>query len=324
MMTFLRRHWFLACLVAVAAAIVAAWFLLPGFSYSLLAGVERLRAGLYALDTEVDGTPVSYLEGGEGEVVVLLHGFGGNKDHWTRVSQYLTPHVRVIAPDLPGFGDSGLVEGGDYSVEAQAARLREFVRTLGLTRFHLGGSSTGGNIAGAYAARYPESVKTLFLVAPLGVLGAEPSEVERRIAAGEPPPLIISNWREFPQVLDLVFEEQPWIPEPMRRYLARQAAARYHHYNWVYGQLRTFAPDGRPLPATPLQPLLQGSEIPTLILWGDRDRVLDVSGAQLLAGVLEDARVEIMPGVGHLPMLERPEETAALYLSFIGVEEPKP
>ena len=59
--------------------------------------------------------------------------------------------------------------------------------------------------------------------------------------------------------------------------------------------------------------------MPTLIVWGDRDRVLDVSGAAVLAEVMEDARIDIMPGVGHLPMLESPEETAARYLEFIGV-----
>ena len=318
-MTLLRRHWLLCFALVLAASAAVAWFLLPGFSYGLLSNVERLRSGLYVMETEVEGAPISYLEGGDGDVVVLLHGFAANKDHWTRISRYLTPQVRVIAPDLPGFGESGLVDGGDYSVEAQAVRLREFARALGLTRFHLAGSSTGGNIAGAYAALYPEMVITLWLVAPLGVTGAEASEVERMGAAGESPPLIIARPEEFGRVLDLVFEKRPWIPDPMRRYLARQAAARFHHYHWVYSQIRTLAPDGRPLPATPLQPLLAGSGIPTLILWGDRDRVLHVSGAERLAEVMEDARVEVMPGVGHLPMLEAPEATARLYLSFIGL-----
>jgi abhydrolase domain-containing protein 6 len=106
----------------------------------------------------------------------------------------------------------------------------------------------------------------------------------------------------------------------MRRYLARQAAARYHHYNWIYSQILVPGPDG-PDPATPLQPFLSGLAIPTLIVWGDKDRVLDVSGAELLAGVMEDAEVEIMPDVGHLPMLESPEAVARRYLEFIGVPE---
>jgi pimeloyl-ACP methyl ester carboxylesterase len=316
----IRKHWFSCLLLLVVAAGVAAWYLWPGFSYGVLVAAERLRSGVYRAETTVDEAPVAYLEGGDGEVVLLLHGFSANKDHWTRVARFLTPHVRVIAPDLPGFGESGLVDGGDYSVEAQAERLRRFAADRGLTRFHLGGSSTGGNIAGVFAARYPEMVESLWLIAPLGVSGAEPSEVERLVASGEPPPLIIERPQQYRRVLDLVFEDKPWIPSPVERYLARQAAARYQHYRWVYGQIRDVGP-GECKPATPLEPLLAGSAVPTLIVWGDRDRVLDVSGAAVLAEVMEDARIDIMPGVGHLPMLESPEETAARYLEFIGVPE---
>ena len=100
-MTLLRRHWLLCFALVLAASAAVAWFLLPGFSYGLLSTVERLRSGLYVMETEVEGAPIAYLEGGDGEVVVLLHGFAANKDHWTRISRYLTPHVRVIAPDLP-------------------------------------------------------------------------------------------------------------------------------------------------------------------------------------------------------------------------------
>jgi pimeloyl-ACP methyl ester carboxylesterase len=314
----IRKYWFTCLLILALAAGVAAWYLWPGFSYGALVAAERLRSGVYRAVTTVDEAPVAYLEGGDGEVVLLLHGFSANKDHWTRVARFLTPHVRVVAPDLPGFGESGLVDGGDYSVEAQAERLRRFAADQGLTRFHLGGSSTGGNIAGVLAARYPEMVESLWLIAPLGVSGADPSEVERLVASGEPPPLIIERPQQYGRVLDLVFEKQPWIPRPVERYLARQAAARYQHYRWVYRQIRDVGP-GECRPATPLEPLLAGSAVPTLIVWGDRDRVLDVSGAAVLAAVMADARIEIMPGVGHLPMLESPEETAARYLEFIGV-----
>ncbi len=319
-MPFVRRHLFLCLLLLAVVAAGLAWFLLPGFSYSVLMTAQRAHSGLYPMETTVSGTPIAYLEGGDGEVVVLLHGFTANKDHWTRVARFLTPHVRVIAPDLPGFGESGLVDGGDYSVEAQARRLHEFATTIGLTRFHLGGSSTGGNIAGVYAGMFPDSVKSLWLIAPLGVQGAAPSEVERMVAAGQPPPLIIRRPEEYGRVLDLVFENRPWIPTPTRRYMARQAAARYHHYTWIYGQIRAVGPDG-PGPATPLQPFLSGLAIPTLIVWGEEDRVLDVSGADLLAAVMEQAQVEIMPDTGHLPMLESPEAVARRYLEFIGVPE---
>ena len=316
-MNLIRRHWLLALASLLAIVLVAAWFVLPGFSYAVLVAVERTHCRVYKVEAMVDELPMAYLEGGDGEVILLLHGFTANKDHWTRVARFLTPQYRVIAVDLPGFGESALVNGGDYSVKAQAERIRRFTQALGLTRFHLGGSSTGGNIAGVFAARYPDSVESLWLIAPLGVAGAEPSDVGRMMAAGAPPPLIIDQPGKFGDVLDIVFDNRPYLPRPVRRHLGKEAAARYHHYRWVYGQIHEIGPSGLPEPATPLQPLLAGSEVPTLIVWGERDRVLDVSGAALLADVMRNAQVEIMPRVGHLPMLEKPEKTAARYLEFL-------
>lgn len=318
-----RKHWFISLLVLLAVLVVTAWFVLPGFSYAVLVAAERAHCRVYRMEVMVDELPMAYLEGGDGEVILLLHGFTANKDHWTRVARLLTPHYRVIAVDLPGFGESGLVDGGDYSVEAQAERIHGFARTLGLTRFHLGGSSTGGNIAGVFAARYPGSVESLWLISPLGVTGAKPSEVEQMIASGARSPLIIERPGQFGDVLDIVFDNRPYLPRSVRRHLGKQAAARYHHYQWVYEQIRDIGPDGRPLPATPLQPLLAGSPLPTLIVWGERDRVLDVSGAALLADVMPNAQVDIMPRVGHLPMLERPEETAERYLEFLATLDPE-
>ncbi|MCP3952871.1 MAG: alpha/beta hydrolase, partial [Desulfobacterales bacterium] len=108
--------------------------------------------------------PIEYLEGGQGDTLLLLHGFGANKDNWTRIGKHLTPHFRVIAPDLPGFGESGKNPDGDYSISAQARFVKDFVQALGIKSFHIGGSSMGGNIAGAYASSNPETLKSLLLI----------------------------------------------------------------------------------------------------------------------------------------------------------------
>jgi len=318
MLTTIKTYWGRIVLGLGLLGLVLAWHLLPETSYQAVVALERAHAGLYQAEVEVEGAPVIYLEGGQGEVLLLLHGFGANKDNWTRVSRFLTPHYRVIAPDLPGFGDSELAQGADYSIPAQVERLRAFVEALGLgsVPINLGGSSMGGNIAGAYAASYPGQVKSLWLLAPLGVAGARPSDVDEMINAGEGSPLMIERQREFDRLLEYVFEERPWIPDPVREHLSAQAAARYHHYHWIHDQIRTQG-EGGTGPATPLQPLLTGLEIPALIVWGQEDRVLDPSGAALLAAVLPAAQLQVLPGIGHLPMLERPEETAERYLAFL-------
>jgi pimeloyl-ACP methyl ester carboxylesterase len=317
MLTAIKTYWGRAVIVLILLGLVLAWHLFPETSYQTVVTLERAHAGLYESEVQVAGARVVYLEGGQGDVILLLHGFGGNKDHWTRVAKFLTPSYRVIAPDLPGFGDSDLLEGADYSIPAQAERVRAFAEALELGPVHLGGSSMGGNIAGFYAARYPDRVRSLWLLAPLGIEGAQTSEVEALINAGEESPLIIERARQFDRLLEFVFEDRPWIPDPVREHLAVEAAARYHHYHWIHDQIRR-QDAGTSGPATPLQPELAGREIPTLVVWGQEDRVLDVSGAALLASVMPAARLQILPGVGHLPMIERPEETAELYLQFLG------
>ena len=151
----------IALLVPLVSLCVLAglYFLFPSVAFDFLIAVERNIAGLEKNSVEVDGLHFEYLEGGTGEALVLLHGFGADKDNWTRIGRYLTPYFRVIAPDLPGFGDSTADLEADYTVSPQVERIRAFVRVLNLKAFHLGGSSMGGNIAGAYAAKYPGEVK---------------------------------------------------------------------------------------------------------------------------------------------------------------------
>ena len=92
--------------VIIILVLISCYLLFPGVTFKILRNMERSAAGLEQKSIEVGKLHIEYLEGGKGEVLLLLHGFGGNKDNWTRVAKYLTPHFKVIAPDLPGFGES--------------------------------------------------------------------------------------------------------------------------------------------------------------------------------------------------------------------------
>jgi pimeloyl-ACP methyl ester carboxylesterase len=303
--------------------LAAVWVFLPEVAYRAVVGAERTYSGVYRAELDQDGRAIAYLEGGQGPDLMLLHGFGSNKDTWNRVSRLLTPSFHIIAPDLPGFGESDLADGTDYSVPAQVERVHAFATALGLTRFYLGGSSMGGNIAGAFAARYPEMVEGLWLISPLGADDAEPSEMDRITMDQGESPLIIERPSQFKLLLKLAFEDKPWIPKPVIHHHAQEAAARYNHYHWIYGQLHRDGPQGT-RPVTPLQPLLAGSEVPTLIHWGDKDRILDVSGAYLLAETLPSAELLVMPDVGHMPMMERPQESVDSFIQFTGKQDTMP
>ena len=116
----------------ILLGLAGVYFLFPGTVFNLLVKAERSAGGLKQHRIDVQGRHFAYLEGGTGDVVVLLHGFGANKDNWTRMARYLTPHFRVIAPDLTGFGESSPDPGDDYSINVQARRVNDFVRALGI------------------------------------------------------------------------------------------------------------------------------------------------------------------------------------------------
>lgn len=288
--------------------LAAVYFLAPETAVHWAVAAERARAGLTEHQIRIGEFNIHYLDGGRGEPLLLLHGFGADKDNWTRVAAHLTDDYRVIAPDLPGFGESSHPMDADYGIAVQVERLHAFVQALELPAVHLGGNSMGGDIAGMYGAAHPAAVRSLWLLDPGGVASAEPSEYFRRLESGQGNPLIIQNVAQFDQLLDFVAAEPPFIPGAMKRVLAERAVARRDLLAKIFGQIRQ--------QKIPLEEALAHSPIPTLIVWGKQDRVLDPSGARVLADVMPNARVALMDDTGHIPMLEHPAAVAEDFETF--------
>ena len=121
----------------------------------------RRLAGLQAKTIRVQGQTFPYLVGGAGEPLVLVHGFTADKDAWGAVARHLTAQYTVIAPDLPGFGDTVRDPNANYSLDTQVENLRAFLQSMQLKRVHLGGNSMGGGVVALYAAKYPQEVASL-------------------------------------------------------------------------------------------------------------------------------------------------------------------
>jgi abhydrolase domain-containing protein 6 len=170
---------FFATTTFVIVAFLIVYFFMPGTIFGLVQILERKASGLQEKTIVVNNLNIHYLEGGKGEPLILIHGFGANKDNWTRISKFLTPHFRVIAPDLPGFGESSKEPGNKYTIKDQSYFIKKFAEKIKISSFHIGGSSMGGNIAGYYAFLFPGNLKSLFLIAPGGVFSSEPSEMQQ-------------------------------------------------------------------------------------------------------------------------------------------------
>jgi pimeloyl-ACP methyl ester carboxylesterase len=303
-------RWALAVLGALGALVVGAgiYFYVSAPERAVRAALayERRVAGLELKAAALpDGVRYAYLEGGKGEPLLLLHGFGANKDHFVRVARHLTPRFRVIVPDHVGFGESSKPPQADYAPTAQAERLRRLLRHLGVTRVHLGGSSMGGQIALTYAALYPKEVASLWLLSPAGVWSAPPSEVARRIARGENP-MLVQDEDDFARLVELVMARPPAIPRPFLDVWAQDRIRNYPLEERIFKQIAADSVEAR----------IRGLEVPALVVWGQQDRVLHPGSAGILQMLLIRSEVVMMGNVGHVPAVEAPEESAAEYLRF--------
>lgn len=303
---------FVKLLLAAIAVIVIGMFgfvyLAPEKATSFAINADRHRSGLLRKEINLpDGLHYVYLEGGKGEPLMLLHGFGANKDNFTRVARFLTPHYRVIIPDHIGFGESSHPWDADYAQPAQVERLRSFAHALGIERLHLGGNSMGGQIAMTYAARYPAEVASLWLLDPSGVWSAPKSEYFKIIEETGRNPLMVKSGDDFAQLIKFVMNKPPFFPRPMINVLAQERINNYDLEERIFKQL---------MDAGSVEKIVSGLPIPTLIVWGDKDRVLNIAGAEILHKLMPCSQVIIMPDIGHIPMMEWPQQSAKDYLSF--------
>ncbi|HEY0585431.1 MAG TPA: alpha/beta hydrolase [Pseudoduganella sp.] len=291
---------FLYALGGAALALAAADRLLPGPVAQAALALERKRSRL-----TLRQACLPYLEGGSGsEVLLLVHGFAGDKDNFTRIARFLAPHYRVIIPDLPGFGDARRDSSAKHDVATQVENLRAFMAELGVQRFHIGGNSMGGFIAAEYAARYPKQVASLWLLAPAGTEETLESPAFQQYLAGGGMPLLVPQLHGFNNLMAACMAKPPFFPYSLKQVLAQRAVADYGLHCEIMKELV-----GSPHLSAPI-------ETPALIVWGSEDRILSPKGAVATKALMPNARLVMMEGVGHLPMLEATRRTASDFLDF--------
>ena len=245
--------------------------------------------------------------------LVLLHGTSASLQTWDGWARALRDGHRVIRMDLPGFGLTGPSANNDYSIEAYVRFTLHLLDTLGVRRFSIAGNSLGGEIAWHVAAAAPERVSQLVLVD----------------AAGYP-----SSSTSVP--IGFRMARTPWLSWMMTRILPR-AVVRSSVRN-VYGDparvtdslvdryydltLRTGNRASLPLRFAQSRPgadtlHLRNLRLPTLVLWGDRDRLIPPENAARFGRDISGSRVIVYRGLGHVPQEEDPARTAADVRAFL-------
>ena len=182
---------FTAALVLIVA-IVASYYAFPDTVAGYIIDAARSKAGLTKKEIKIDDHNIVYLEGGKGPTILLLHGYTGNKDIWIMLAPYLTKDYHVVIPDIPGYGESSMIEEASYDLSNQMSRLHKFAHAIDLKKFHIAGNSMGGFFAGTYAVRYPDEIISLGLFDAGGVMFSGNS-VEKTIKEGGENPFLCKS-----------------------------------------------------------------------------------------------------------------------------------
>lgn len=309
----------LRVVLAAVAVLLAGLLLLAWASPETLLRAEFARqrwlAGAGLVQVQAAGHRWSVLESGQpgsGPTVLLVHGFAGSKENWLMLMPELPKDWHVLAVDLPGWGDSERRADADYGPVAQADRLAEFIATLPAPPDLVVGHSMGGQVSGLLAARHPDTLRRLALVSAAGVTFEE-NGFATAVLAGDNP-FVVTDRAGVHRFLELVFEYPPRVPWPFDEAMARQRQAD------VDFEAKVLDAIGRGPESLLLESMLPDIQAPVLLLWCDRDRVIDPSAAATYAAGLRDSRTLILTGCGHMPPMERPGEMADALVGFFDAD----
>ena len=249
---------------------------------------------------DINGHPCRVWTAGSGPKLGFLAGFGG-LPHWVPFLDELAKERTVIVPSLPGFpgGERGHVALDSHLDWLVATRL--LLEGAGLAGADLAGSSVGGALAAEIAALWPAMVKRLALIAPFGLF-------DENDPATDP-------WAQRPGDVASLF-----CTDPKNWEMLKAEPEGHNDPEWPIEQVRASEAAARifwPLGNTKLEKRLPLITAPTLLVWGDEDRILPRSYAdKFAAGIKGKTEITVIPGAGHLAELDKPAETARAILGW--------
>jgi pimeloyl-ACP methyl ester carboxylesterase len=267
---------------------------------------------------QIDGSKLHYLTAGHGTPLILLHGYAETSLMWRPIIPALATRFTVIAPDLPGIGDSDIPAGG-LDMKSAAIRIHDLAKSLGVQKAEVVGHDIGLMVAYAYAAQFPAEVSKLVLMDAFlpGVPGWEavynaPTIWHFRFNGPTPEALVQGRERTYFDYFwnDFAADKTHSIPEAARQaYAAAYARPGRMHAGWAYFvSFLQAAKDFSQLSRTRLT-------MPVLSIGGEKS--LGEALGQQVKLVATDATVIVLKNTGHWLLEENPKETTAALESFL-------
>jgi pimeloyl-ACP methyl ester carboxylesterase len=253
------------------------------------------------LTVEINGFPTRIWRKGSGRPIGFLAGFGG-LPRWVPFLDRLAEGRTVIVPSLPGFpgGDRGHTVLDTHLDWLLAVRQVLVAAGLG-EEADLAGSSVGASFAAEMAAVWPQAVRRLTLIAPFGLFDEKDPPADPWAQRADAVPALMTADPEIWKALKAVPEGANSVEWPIEQTRAAEAAARIF---WPLGNTR-------------LEKRLPLIQAPTLLLWGEQDRLMPRSYAERFARLIAGrTETRTIPGAGHLAELDRPEEVARAILNW--------
>ncbi|MCW1822903.1 alpha/beta hydrolase [Mycolicibacterium conceptionense] len=262
---------------------------------------------------DVDGLATSYLEAGQGDPVVLLHGgeFGAGAElGWERVIGELAEHYRVLAPDMLGFGESAKVVDFNDGRGMRIRHIARFCAELGLGQAHFVGNSMGAINLLVDATSDTPRLRMRSLTAICG--GGEIQRNEHSAA--------LYDYDATPdgmrRIVTALFADPAYPAD--EEYVKRRYESSIAPGAWESLAAARFRRPGLDAPAMPsAQRAYDRIGVPTMIIEGDRDKLLPSGWAAEIAGQIAGARSAVIAGAGHCPQIEQPAALTAVLLEFL-------
>ena len=263
----------------------------------------------------IRGTRINYVDMGEGPPLVFVHGLAGCWQNWLENIPHFAHRHRVIAVDLPGFGESELPPE-DISIPGYGRFVDAFLGEIGVERAPIVGNSMGGFISAEVALSHPSRVEKLVLVSAAGLVTVPPRQlaVSKRLA----PLFHLGAARS-------VARREHWVRRRGLRRMFLYGVAR--HPDLLQPELCYEIASGAGKPGFidafgavldyDFRDRLSDVTHPTLIVWGRNDRIVPVDGAHEYERLISNSRKEIFEDTGHVPMIERPHRFNRLLDEFL-------